>query len=286
MLTKNAYAKINWSLDITGLRGDGYHLVDMLMQSISLYDILTVEKHETLTLSIEGNLPFSQDNLILKAARLLKEETGYSSGAAFHLKKQIPVSAGLGGGSADAACALHLLNELWGLSLSEEKLFNLGAKLGADIPFLLKGGLAHCTGIGTELNFLPFAPKYHLVLVQPKSNGLSTREVYAAYDALPKEKAFTPNQEALLTLLKKERSDLSLLQNAMGNVLTPAAMHLDKELQKCLADFSACGAVCFSMTGSGSVVYSVHQRQEEAEKLAKLLTQKGYKDVFLARTAV
>ena len=152
-----ANAKINWTLDIVGVRADGYHLLDMLMQSISLHDTLTLEPAEDVTFSADGatRVPQDESNLALRAALALRRHTGTERGATIHLHKRIPSGAGLGGGSADAAAVLHGLNALWELNLPMETLRQIGLTLGADVPFCLMGGLAHVRGIGEVIEPLP-----------------------------------------------------------------------------------------------------------------------------------
>ena len=148
-----ARAKINWTLDIVGKREDGYHLMDMLMQPVELADELTLEKTENgLTLTVSGypRVKAGPDNLALRAAQALQAQTGYRGGASIHLHKRIPVGAGLGGGSADAAGVLAGLNRLWETGLTQQELEALGLRLGADVPFCLRGGLQRAQGVGEK----------------------------------------------------------------------------------------------------------------------------------------
>ena len=281
-LTAKAPAKINWSLDITGRREDGYHLVDLLMQTISLTDTLTVSPDDSLSLSLSGDLPFSEDNLVLKAARLLRRVTGCSKGARIHLDKQIPFGAGLGGGSSDAACTLLLLNRLWELNLDKKELHALAACLGADVPFFLYGGLARCTGIGTDLEPLPSpSSAWYLTLVQPSAYS-QTSLVYGAYDSLAPEEITHPDLEEVIRLLSQDPDGelLPFLAEAMGNVLTAPAASLYPPIAECLKDMRAAGAACTAMTGSGSVVFSVHASVEEAEACSDQMRRAGYNRVF------
>ena len=153
MLRLTARAKINWSLDILGIRSDGYHQMDMLMESVALADELTLLPAETLTLTAQGTaVPAGEDNLIVKAARALQTATDCHGGAQFVLTKRIPTGAGMGGGSADAAAALVGLNRLWNTGLTEAELRAIGLSVGADVPFMLGGGLARVGGIGEALS--------------------------------------------------------------------------------------------------------------------------------------
>ena len=139
-----ARAKINWTLDVVGVLPNGYHDLDMLMQSVTLCDQMTMEDADALTLSVRmggGYVPADESNLVLRAARALQAHTGCTKGAAITLRKYIPVAAGMGGGSSDAAAALKGLNVLWGLGLSDDTLEEIGLTVGADVPFCIRGGL-------------------------------------------------------------------------------------------------------------------------------------------------
>ncbi len=184
-----ARAKINWSLNILGVRPNGYHELDMLMQQISLSDELVFEPADALSLTV-GGAPGDESDLVLKAARALAElarQRGMeTSGARICLTKQIPSRAGLGGGSADCAETLKALNRLWNLNFPMETLLELGAKLGADVPFCLTGGLARVSGVGERIEPLRNPPHCALVLITP-GGGLSTPEVFRAYDEMVKQ---------------------------------------------------------------------------------------------------
>ena len=184
-----ARAKINWSLNILGVRPNGYHELDMLMQQISLSDELVFEPADTLSLTV-GGAPGDENDLVLKAARALAElarQRGMeTSGARICLTKRIPSRAGLGGGSADCAETLKALNRLWNLNFPMETLLELGAKLGADVPFCLTGGLARVSGFGERIDPLCNPPHCALVLITP-GGGLSTPEVFRAYDEMVKQ---------------------------------------------------------------------------------------------------
>ena len=179
-----AHAKINWALEVTGVRPDGYHALDMLMQRIDLADELFMEPARWISLTVDGkSIPSGGRNLVVRAANALNEYMGTRRGARIRLKKRIPVRAGLGGGSADCAAALLGLNRIWRLNLPESKLMEIGLRLGADVPYLLRGGFARVRGIGDELTPLDGAPSVPLVLVRP-GGGLSTPHVFAEYDRM------------------------------------------------------------------------------------------------------
>ena len=215
-----AFAKINWSLDITGVRPDGYHLMDMLMQPISLPDEISLKPAEGLRLTTGGYPPVRPDenNLILRAARALQAHTGCRLGAEMHLHKRIPVGAGLGGGSADAAAVLVGLNRLWQTGLSSAELEKLGLTLGPHIPFSLRGGLTRTRGIGDELESHDCRSSFWLVVVQP-CRGLSTGDVFSAWHAAGA--ARRPDTDRALAAL--ETGDLDTLCASIANVLQPVS---------------------------------------------------------------
>ena len=204
MLCLKARAKINWTLDILGRRADGYHQMDMLMQSVRLADTLWLEESDRLTLEDAGQgfrteagdgeacaapVPFDENNLAVRAARALQKAAGIEKGARMRLRKAIPSGAGMGGGSADAAAALIGLNRLWNLHFSTAELERIGLTVGADVPFLVRGGLCRAEGVGEQLTSLTPAPKCWLVLWQP-CDGLSTGEIFTAFDAYPGRKGW------------------------------------------------------------------------------------------------
>ena len=177
-----AFAKINWSLDITGVRDDGYHLMDMLMQPVSLADEITLTPSDTVSITT-GGYPLcraDETNLAWRAAAALKSFTGYPGGVSIHVQKSIPIGAGMGGGSSDAAGVLYGLNRLWKTGLSPETLERIGLQLGADVPFALRGGLSRTRGIGEILENYENKYNYWLVIIQPCS-GLSTAKVFGLW---------------------------------------------------------------------------------------------------------
>lgn len=268
MLCLQAPAKINWTLDILGVRPDGYHLLEMLMQSVDLCDTLCLWEADELTLegsaqnaSVQGEamasqpVRFDERNLVYRAAQALLAHTGKRLGARMQLTKRIPSGAGLGGGSADAAAALVGLNALWKLNLSREALLGIGLRLGADVPFLLTGGLARVSGIGERMISLSPAPEIWLVITQPCA-GLSTAEVFAAYDAGGPLGLRPDNDAAQAALLT---GDLLSLGRAMGNVLEPVSRRARPAISEAAGALEREGAVRAMMTGSGSAVFGVFE---------------------------
>lgn len=280
MLRLKARAKINWSLDILGRREDGYHWMDMLMASVELADELAIEPADEFSLHIVGDDSLStQDNLVLKAAQALREACGVQAGAQFTLTKLAPIGAGMGGGSADAAAALIGLNRLWETNLPMEQLLKLGLAIGADVPFLLTGGLARVGGIGEEIHPLPALPSIPLVIVQP-CQALSTKEIFTAYDTLPY--VAHPKTDAAQGALL--RGDFALLSRYAGNVLQQASEAKRPQIAEAVAALNACGAAFATMTGSGSAVYGAFAGEQEAATAYRTL-RKRWKKCWLTRTS-
>lgn len=252
-----AHAKINWALDITGVRPDGYHDVDLLMQSITLCDDVILTPAEELILDAPGS-PLGNENIAWHAAVLLAQQAGVACHAHIQIKKRIPSQAGLGGGSADAAAVLAGLNRLWGLNWPLPRLTALALRLGADVPFQLQGGLCRATGIGEQLTALP-VPDYWLLLAQP-DRGASTRAVYQAYDRIGSSRR--PNMDALVSAIFAQQPFLGLLANALED----AAQHLVPEIGDLMIQLAQLGALHTRMTGSGSCVFGVFAGREQAEQ--------------------
>ena len=261
-ITVEEYAKINWSLDILGSRPDGYHELDMLMQRIALSDTLHFENAKWTSLKINGRpLPMDNRNLVVRAASALNEYMGRRRGARILLDKRIPVRAGLGGGSADCAATLLALNRLWNLRLPMDTLLSIGKTLGADVPFCLAGGFRRVCGIGEQLGPAGAAQVYPLVLAFPGGTGLSTANVFRAYDAQPRaaESIDTP---ALARAVSGR--DFSRMRALSGNALEAPAIALMPGIAEKIDALYNLGARVVRMTGSGSCVYGVFRTTAEA----------------------
>ena len=275
-----ARAKINWTLNVVGRREDGYHLLDMLMQPLALHDTLRIEPAEGLRLTIDGadTLSVGEDNLILRAAKALQTAGGVSSGADIRLTKRIPMGAGLGGGSADAAAALKGLNALWELDFNLNQLCAIGEKLGADIPFCLHDAPRRAQGIGEILT--PIASRvFPLVLVQPCA-ALSTKEVFNAYHSGVYQ---APDNEKAMDALAA--GDLNALKKYAGNVLESASIPLRPEIREAKEALYQSGAAFAQMTGSGSVVFGAFESKDVALKANEALKQR-YATCILTETAL
>ena len=276
-----ARAKINWTLDIVGKREDGYHLMDMLMQPVELADELTLEKTENgLTLTVSGypRVKAGPDNLALRAAQALQAQTGYRGGASIHLHKRIPVGAGLGGGSADAAGVLAGLNRLWETGLTQQELEALGLRLGADVPFCLRGGLQRAQGVGEKLTPMACGGLFWLVILQP-CPGLSTREVFGRFHLDARENR--PDTQAAATALAA--GDWRGLCRSLGNVLQGVSAELRPEMGEGIAALRAHGAAGAWMTGSGSAVFGLFTRAQVAREAQQELHQR-WRSCFMTHT--
>lgn len=268
-----ARAKINWTLDVVGTLPNGYHDLDMLMQSVTLCDRLTIEDAPECTLSVRiqgGYVPADGSNLVLRAARALQEATGEMRGARMTLRKYIPVAAGMGGGSSDAAAALKGLNLLWGLGLPDERLEEIGLTIGADVPFCIRGGLQRAQGVGERLTPLPLKRPLYIVAFQP-CRGLSTKEVFTALHEEGIDPADRPDNDAAQRALAT--GDVRLLGRSMGNVLEPVSRRLRPQLDEAIRAIEASGALGARMTGSGSAVFGVYAHAGACKRAAQLLTQ-------------
>ena len=275
-----AFAKINWSLDITGIRDDGYHFMDMLMQPVSLADEITLTPAPGLGITT-GGWPHSradETNLAYRAAAALRNHTGYRGGVQIHVHKRIPVGAGMGGGSTDAAAVLFGLNRIWNTGLSPAELEKIGLSLGADVPFFIRGGLTRTRGIGEDLESLDFLYDYWLVVIQP-CPGLSTAQVFSLWR--PSEQAGRPDTEQALAALKI--GDFRTLCDKIGNVLQPVSETLRPEIIRACSDLDCSGASRALMTGSGSAVFGVFRSETAARKAYRKLSA-VYRTIFICHT--
>ncbi|MCR4843146.1 MAG: 4-(cytidine 5'-diphospho)-2-C-methyl-D-erythritol kinase [Eubacterium sp.] len=263
-----APAKINLSLDITGLRDDGYHMVRMLMQTIDLFDIVRVEKKERGVRLDMGDalLPKGPSNLAFRAAELVLKEAGIEGGVSIEIEKNIPLSAGLAGGSTDAAAVLKGVNELYGAGLTIDELCKLGLELGADVPFCVTGGSVLCEGIGEEMTDLPDLPHCSIVLVKPPQ-GVSTRQAYTAFDSL--DNPHHPDVDGQIEALRA--GDLSGVCSAASNCLELVTSPRFPAISACEKILESHGARLAMMSGSGPTVFGIFDDRSRAEEAADSL---------------
>ncbi len=262
-LTLQAHAKLNLSLDITGIAPNGYHLLDMVMHTISLCDTVTLDAAAGLTLDAPAWMPQGEDNLMMRAALSLQRAAGLQAGARMTLTKRIPAQAGMGGGSADAAAVLRGLNELWGLRWPMDRLCEIGLRLGSDVPFALRGGTARVRGVGEIIEPVNDAAALWFALAMPSGGGVDTAVCYRRYD----EKGAAnrrPNTDALIAALC--RGDLPAMAATGGNALERAAVSLQGGIGDLLEQFRQGGAAFYAMTGSGAAVFAAFGDEESARR--------------------
>jgi 4-diphosphocytidyl-2-C-methyl-D-erythritol kinase len=253
-----ACAKVNYALEVRGLRGDGYHEISSVLQSVSLADELEIERSRggfELFFEPEGvEIGPLEENTVYKAWALLWEVSGHELPTRIRLHKKIPAGAGLGGGSADAAAVLVGMNELFGLGLGVEKLRTIGARIGADVPFCLSGGTALAQGVGEILTPLP-APPAHCLLIAKPERGADTGGIYRAYDEHCTEGKASANP--VVAALRS--GNLTELAGAVGNDLEPVTAGLVPEVAAHKREMLRAGALGAAMTGTGTAVYGIFE---------------------------
>ncbi|MBI2908755.1 MAG: 4-(cytidine 5'-diphospho)-2-C-methyl-D-erythritol kinase [Chloroflexi bacterium] len=279
MLKLRAYAKINLTLDILGQRPDGYHDIASVLQTIDMADRLTFQDAESLTLVCNVPALSGEDNLVMKAATLLAEEVGCVGGASVRLTKGIPLAAGLGGGSSDAAATLVGLNTLWQLGLPRADLLGLASRLGADVPFFLWGGTALVEGRGEAVTPLPSLGERWVVLLKPPAEMAGkTAKLYGALQ--PGDFTTGAATRRLADLIREGGEPES---NLLSNGFERCAAALFPGLAGFRERFLAGGAPRVVLTGSGPTLYCLLNEKATAERIFENLRRQGMK-VYLART--
>jgi 4-diphosphocytidyl-2-C-methyl-D-erythritol kinase len=279
-LRLTAPAKINWTLEVLSRRPDGFHEIKTILQTIDLCDRLEMETAADLTLEATGEgLPPPQDDLTMRAARLLRERTGHSEGARMRLTKAIPVAAGLGGGSSDAAAALRGLDHLWGLALPNERLIEMAAELGADVAFFLQGGTALAEGRGERITPLPDAGRTAiLVVVPPLSIPGKTKRMYSLLTLQDYGRGAASDRfaEAL-------RQGKPLKESNLYNVFGSLAFQAFPELQTHRQALIQAGAGAVHLAGSGPALFVLLRDEEQGKRLAEAAASAGAK-AFATKT--
>lgn len=276
-------AKVNLSIDVLGKREDGYHLVEMIMQTIDLYDKLKITEIEENSILIKSNsldIPLNEDNIMYKAVNLLKNQFNIEKGIEISIEKNIPVAAGMAGGSSNAAAVLVGLNKLWNLGLSENELKDIGLKLGADVPFCITGGSALAEGIGEELTNIKGLPEGLNILVCKPNIFVSTKEVYQSLN-MDKVKRRPKNKE-LIDALQKE--DVKFISENMVNVLEEVTSLKYSEIGQIEDIMIKNKALGSMMSGSGPTVFGLFDNKDCAIK-AKEDLQAKYNQVYLVKSS-
>lgn len=278
-----ARAKINLGLDVLGVREDGYHEVRMVMQTVGLYDRLIISRIPQEDIIIKSNLnflPVNENNLIYKAAKLLKEECGYTGGVEIDLNKFIPVAAGMAGGSTDAASTIFGINRMFNLGLAQADMMELGLRLGADVPYCIMRGTALAEGIGEKLTRLDPMPHCWLLVAKPPVN-VSTKLVYDSLDM--SEVNNHPDIDGIIDAIKSQ--DVGLIASRMGNVLEQVTIPLYPIIDTIKQDMLNNGAINAMMSGSGPTVFGIFPDEETALKCqAYLKEKKDARQVYITET--
>ena len=276
-----ARAKINLTLDVLSRRENGYHDVEMLMQQINLYDNVTVSKNSSGEIKLTCTdvfLPIDEKNIAFQAAKLMQEMFSIKEGFDIHIEKQIPVAAGLAGGSTDAAAVIKAINQLCELNLATEKLQEIGFKLGADVPFCFLEGCALAKGLGEILQPIRGFEHAWMVLVKP-SFGVSTKEVYAGLDLNAiKER---PETAKMIEALKEQNKRVIL--SGLCNVLETVTLNLYPKVAEIKETLTSYGAEGILMSGSGPTVFGFFPSYERAKKAHKKL-KKQYPQSYVVST--
>ncbi|MDI6736292.1 MAG: 4-(cytidine 5'-diphospho)-2-C-methyl-D-erythritol kinase [bacterium] len=262
MLKLLAPAKINLFLSVIGKRQDGYHELETILQKIELYDTIVLEeKDEGVELECE-QVP-GVENLVYQAASLLKQELKIKKGVKIRLEKNIPIAAGLGGGSSDAATTLIGLNKLWELGLSQDELIHLASKLGADVPFFINDcGLAYATGIGTIITPLPDLPPFWLVMILPEIK-ISTAKVYADLNFMLTNEPI--NSKIIEAVIKK--GNIEEIPRLLFNTLEQVVLPQYPMIKRLKEELLCAGCLGVLMSGSGSTVFGIARTQVEADNI-------------------
>ncbi|MFO7928619.1 MAG: 4-(cytidine 5'-diphospho)-2-C-methyl-D-erythritol kinase [Candidatus Humimicrobiaceae bacterium] len=295
MICELAPAKVNLTLEVLDKRNDGYHEIESLMQTIDICDVLTLWDNEWVqvipeycnlpshdSLSGNGYSKFLFDNLVYKAALLLKQETGYGGGALIQLKKNIPSSAGLGGGSSDAAATLKGLNKLWGLGLSKEDLAEIGSRIGSDVPYFIYGGTCLVKGRGEKVKPLEnLNTKWLVVIPLPICIREKTSKLYSYI-----KPAHYSRGKVTGTLIKelKNGSGTNGFRENLFNVFEIVYNDCFNEFNEWIGELENMGITPLHLAGSGPAVYYISESREKVRKVIESLTGKENLSKYLART--
>lgn len=272
-ISLKALAKINLGLDVLGKREDGYHEVRMVMQTIHLYDRVEIKKTRSPHIHVETNLyylPVNEDNLVYRAAKLMKDEFQIKEGVRIVLQKFIPVAAGLAGGSSDAAAVLVGMNRIFNLGLKQNKLMELGLKIGADVPFCIMRGTALAEGIGEKLTALPPMPKCPVLIAKP-AISVSTKAVYEGlklYDGMEH-----PDIDGVMEGIQQK--DLKGVASHMGNILETVTIPMYPVIEDIKKLMLENGALNAMMSGSGPTVFGLFPNEKEIRRSYEALKQSG-----------
>ena len=280
MIEKKAYAKINLFLDIENLRNDGYHNIKSIMQTVDWYDTIQVEKgsHGNIKItSDDKTIPTDSSNIVYRVAKSFFNELGVSDGVSIHIEKNIPVSAGMAGGSADGAATLEALNELYGNPFYVEELMEIGKKSGADIPFCIVGGTKLISGIGDIIQDCPQMPDCYIVCAKKSNIGVSTPQAYKELDNIYCDfVGYKYSKEKLDNILvSMENKDINGISESMFNIFEEAIAVEHASVKEIKSIMSKSGACKSMMSGSGPSVFGLFTDEETAHFVCNKLLKYG-----------
>lgn len=281
MVFEKARAKINLTLDVLAKRPDGYHDVEMVMQSVDFCDYISLAPRLDNQIVIRTNVPYiptDERNLAYKAAHVLRVHMGIFRGVEIDIDKRIPVAAGLAGGSTDAAAVLRGLNHLWQLHLSLKELSQIGEEVGSDVPFCIYGGTAVVRGRGEIVEPVPIRPAFWVVLAKPPL-AVSTAEIYGALDV----SSIDLHPRAKNMILALRSADVQAIADAAGNVLEPVCSALYPETIRIKEQLVRLGSQVTLMSGSGPTVFGLFEREQRARRVYNTL-RTTLKEVYLCQT--
>ena len=273
LMQLRAMAKINLGLDVVRKREDGYHEVRMIMQTIRMFDRVTVYRIPEPEIRISSNLhflPVNENNIAYKAARMMLESQPVRGGVSISLQKRIPVAAGMAGGSADAAAVLYAMNRIFYMGYTLEELMDFGLRLGADVPYCLMRGTALAEGIGEELTRLPACPPCYVVIAKP-AISVSTRFVYENLHADSLQ--YHPDIDGMVASI--EKGDLCGITDRMGNVLETVTCKHYPVIEQMKGILKEHGAVNALMSGSGPTVFGIFTDDQNAKEAYEAMQEAG-----------
>ena len=277
-----AYGKINLGLDVLGKTDDGYHALDMIMQSVDLHDVITITKNDSGEITVKSStskIPNDKSNLAYRAAKLLMEEFNIEKGVEIEIEKNIPISGGMAGGSADCAAVLKGMNKLFKLKLTEQQLMARGVRLGADVPFCIMGKTARAEGIGEVLTPIPNKLKGYLVIAKPPIS-VSTGFAYGQIDKVKIKNR--PDTEGIIEAIKE--NDLNSLAKTICNVFEEVTIPEHKEIEEIKTKLKDCGALNAMMSGSGPTVFGIFDDKKKAvEAIDRIKELDVLEQLFLAK---
>lgn len=275
MISVKAYAKINIGLRILNKREDGYHNIETIFHRVNPFDEIIFEPSNKLTLSCtDPGLPTDENNLCIKAAKLLLTRTKNNYGARISLYKKIPIGGGLGGGSSDAASTLIVLNKLWNLNIDKRTLTSLALQLGSDVPYFLNEGTAYAAGRGEILEYFQLPLPYWIVVIYPDIL-ISTGEAYKLFENTPKHKEDNQNKKILplKEIVLKHLKNPEELTKKIHNDFEPIILHNNEIIRFCKISLYAAGAKFAQMSGSGSSLYGFFTDQVKAFNAVELFSR-------------